>query len=54
MLAAWIGGLNMREGINILNSAGIPACQTPEQPDRSFTGVFEKIAEKLYFMYLRD
>lgn len=36
ILAAWIGGLNMREGINILNSAGIPAYQTPEQAIRSF------------------
>lgn len=36
ILAAWIGGLSMREGINILNSAGIPAYQTPEQAIRSF------------------
>ncbi len=36
ILAAWIGGLNMREGINILNSAGIPAYKTPEQAIRSF------------------
>ena len=36
ILAAWIGGLKMREGINILNAAGIPAYQTPEQAIRSF------------------
>jgi acetyltransferase len=36
ILAAWIGGQSMREGINILNSAGIPAYKTPEQAIRSF------------------
>jgi acetyltransferase len=36
ILAAWVGGLSMREGINILNKAGIPAYQTPEQAIRSF------------------
>jgi acetyltransferase len=36
ILAAWVGGLNMREGITILNNAGIPAYQTPEQAIRSF------------------
>lgn len=36
ILGAWIGGQNMREGMKILNSAGIPAYQTPEQAIRSF------------------
>ena len=36
ILAAWVGGKMMHEGINILNSAGIPAYQTPEQAIRSF------------------
>lgn len=36
ILAAWVGGSKMREGINLLNSAGIPAYQTPEQAIRSF------------------
>ncbi len=36
ILAAWVGGQSMREGINILNDAGIPAYRTPEQAIRSF------------------
>lgn len=36
ILAAWVGGQSMQEGINILNSAGIPAYLTPEQAIRSF------------------
>jgi acetyltransferase len=36
ILAAWIGGSSMSEGIKKLNTAGIPAYQTPEQAIRSF------------------
>lgn len=36
ILAAWVGGQSMREGIQILNDAGIPAYRTPEQAIRSF------------------
>jgi len=36
VLAAWIGGQKMREGIQLLNTSGIPAYQTPEQAIRSF------------------
>lgn len=36
ILAAWVGGQSMSEGIGILNNAGIPAYRTPEQAIRSF------------------
>ncbi len=37
ILAAWLGGLNMREGIKILAENGVAAYQTPEQAIRSFS-----------------
>jgi len=36
ILAAWIGGLAMKEGIRILVDAGVPAYRTPEQAIRAF------------------
>ncbi len=36
ILAAWIGGKSMREGIQILTEAGVAAYQTPEQAIRAF------------------
>ena len=36
VLAAWLGGAAMREGTNLLNEAGIPTYQTPEQAVRAF------------------
>ncbi len=36
VLAAWLGGASMREGTNLLNEAGIPTYQTPEQAVRAF------------------
>jgi len=36
ILAAWLGGQTMREGIRILLEAGVAAYQTPEQAIRSF------------------
>ncbi len=36
ILAAWLGGRSMREGIRILNDAGIPTYTTPEQAVRAF------------------
>ena len=36
ILAAWMGGGTVREGIRILNEAGIPAYATPEQAVRAF------------------
>ncbi|MBN2383829.1 GNAT family N-acetyltransferase [bacterium] len=36
ILAAWLGGRSMREGIQILNQAGIATFQTPEQAVRAF------------------
>ncbi|HRY31382.1 MAG TPA: bifunctional acetate--CoA ligase family protein/GNAT family N-acetyltransferase [Bacteroidales bacterium] len=36
ILAAWIGGKSMREGIQILTDAGVAAYQTPEQAIRAF------------------
>lgn len=36
ILAAWLGGASMREGIKMLNDAGVAAYQTPEQAIRAF------------------
>lgn len=36
ILAAWLGGAGMREGMRILNEAGIPTYTTPEQAVRAF------------------
>jgi acetyltransferase len=36
ILAAWLGGERMREGMEILSDAGVPVYQTPEQAVRSF------------------
>ena len=36
ILAAWIGGKSMKEGIEILSEAGIPAYATPEQAIGAF------------------
>lgn len=37
LLAAWLGGKSMREGIAVLNDAGVPTYTTPEQAVRAFT-----------------
>ncbi|MGB8656604.1 MAG: acetate--CoA ligase family protein [Candidatus Zixiibacteriota bacterium] len=37
ILAAWLGGQSMREGMRILNEAGVPSYTTPEQAVRAFT-----------------
>jgi len=36
VLAAWVGGASMREGTGLLNDAGIPTYQTPEQAIKAF------------------
>lgn len=36
ILAAWLGGQSMREGMQLLNNNGVAAYQTPEQAIRSF------------------
>ncbi|MCU0612303.1 MAG: bifunctional acetate--CoA ligase family protein/GNAT family N-acetyltransferase [Candidatus Eisenbacteria bacterium] len=36
LLAAWLGGATMREGIGLLTENGIPAYRTPEQAVRAF------------------
>ncbi|MGE5741810.1 MAG: GNAT family N-acetyltransferase [Candidatus Aminicenantes bacterium RBG_16_66_30] len=36
VLAAWLGGAAMREGTSLLNEAGIPTYQTPEQAIKAF------------------
>jgi acetyltransferase len=36
ILAAWLGGASMREGIKMLNDSGVAAYQTPEQAIRAF------------------
>lgn len=36
LIATWLGGESMREGIRLLNEAGIPSYTTPEQAVRAF------------------
>jgi acetyltransferase len=36
ILAAWLGGQSMREGIRILSDAGVPSYRTPEQAVHGF------------------
>ncbi|MGZ5498543.1 MAG: bifunctional acetate--CoA ligase family protein/GNAT family N-acetyltransferase [Candidatus Aminicenantales bacterium] len=36
VLAAWLGGASMHEGTSLLNEAGIPTYQTPEQAIKAF------------------
>jgi acetyltransferase len=36
ILAAWLGGASMREGVQVLNNAGIPTYAIPEQAVRAF------------------
>jgi acetyltransferase len=37
VLAAWLGGASVREGIAVLNHAGIPTFRTPEKAVRAFS-----------------
>jgi acetyltransferase len=41
ILASWLGGKNMSEGVKILNDNGIPAYKTPEQAVRAFMTLVE-------------
>ena len=41
IMAAWLGGASMREGIRIFNNAGIAAFKTPEQAIRAFMTLSE-------------
>jgi acetyltransferase len=41
ILAAWLGGGSMREGIQILIDSGVPTYQTPEQAVRAFMTLVE-------------
>ncbi len=36
VLGAWLGGGSMREGVKVLNDAGVPSYTTPEQAVRAF------------------
>ena len=36
VLAAWLGGVSMREGVRLLNEAGVPAYATPERAVKAF------------------
>lgn len=36
VLAAWLGGASMRDGVRFLNDAGVPTYTTPEQGVRAF------------------
>ncbi len=41
ILAVWLGGTRMREGIRLLNDAGVPTYSTPEQGVRAFMTLVE-------------
>ncbi len=41
ILASWLGGKNMSEGVRILNDSGIAAYKTPEQAVRAFMTLVE-------------
>ncbi len=50
LLAAWLGGKKMREGIQILNDNGISTYETPEQAVRAFMTLvdYSRNLESLY------
>ncbi|MBN1755831.1 bifunctional acetate--CoA ligase family protein/GNAT family N-acetyltransferase [bacterium] len=50
ILAAWLGGSSMREGIQLLNEAAIPTYATPEQAIRAFITLvdYSRNLERLY------
>ncbi len=50
ILAAWMGGLKVREGIHILNQSGVPTYTTPEQAVRAFMHLvsYKRNLEVLY------
>ena len=50
ILAAWLGGKSMREGIQVLNESGIATYATPEQAIRAFMTLVEysRNIESLY------
>jgi acetyltransferase len=50
ILAAWLGGHSMREGIQILNESGVASYSTPEQAVRAFMTLVEysRNLESLY------
>lgn len=50
ILAAWLGGVSMTEGVSILTQAGIPTFTTPEQAIRAFMTLVEysRNIERLY------
>jgi len=50
ILAAWLGGKSMREGLKILTDSGIAAYHTPEQAIRAFITLvdYSKNLESLY------
>jgi len=50
ILAAWLGGVSMREGIQVLNEAGVATYATPEQGVRAFMTLvdYSRNLEALY------
>ena len=50
ILAAWLGGVSMREGIRLLNEAGVATYATPEQGVRAFMTLvdYSRNLEALY------
>ncbi len=50
VLAAWMGGARVRQGIQVLNEAGLPTHKTPEQAVRAFMHLvsYARNLESLY------
>jgi len=50
IMAAWLGGSSMRDGINLFNSAGIPAYTTPEHAIDAFM-ILSKYSKNLSLLF---
>ncbi|MEQ8789573.1 MAG: bifunctional acetate--CoA ligase family protein/GNAT family N-acetyltransferase [Pirellulaceae bacterium] len=50
VLTSWMGGLSMRDGVSLLNAAGIPTYAAPEQAVRAFMYLvsYARLREVLY------
>ena len=50
IMAAWLGGASMKEGIDLFNNAGIPAYTTPEQAIDAFM-ILSKYSKNLELLF---
>jgi acetyltransferase len=50
ILAAWLGGMSMREGVTVLSAAGVPTFDTPEEAVHAFMTLVE-YARNLEILY---